>query len=44
MKNSIRYYLALALLRKLWADGLITEDEMRRIDERNKASFLTSAA
>ncbi len=37
--NSIRYSLALAIVKKLWVAGLITADEMQRIDERNKASF-----
>jgi hypothetical protein len=35
----IRYYLALAIIKKLWVDGLITAEEMKRIDERNRASF-----
>ena len=38
-KINVRYHIALAFIRKLWAIGLITEEEMHRIDARNKASF-----
>ena len=38
-RNDIRYLFALAIIKKLWVEGLITEDEMRRIDARNKVSF-----
>jgi hypothetical protein len=37
--DNFQYYLARALLKKLWVKGLISEEEMKRIDERNKASF-----
>jgi hypothetical protein len=40
--NKIKYLFAQAIIKKLWVEGLITEDEMRRIDARNKDSFLTS--
>jgi hypothetical protein len=31
--------LSLAILRKLWAEGLINEEELKRTDERNRKSF-----
>jgi len=37
--NIIRYELAKAIIKKLWVEGLITRDEMSRIDERNRKSF-----
>ena len=37
--NLIKYALAKAIIKKLWVEGLITRDEMSRIDERNKKSF-----
>ena len=38
-KSKIEYHLALAILRKLWVEGLITEDEMHEIDALNKITF-----
>lgn len=40
--NKIKYYFAQAIIKKLWVEGLITEDEMKRIDERNRDSFLNA--
>jgi len=37
--NKIKYALAQAIIKKLWVEGLLTRDEMSRIDERNKKSF-----
>jgi len=37
--NTIKYALAQAIIKKLWVEGLITRDEMARIDERNKKTF-----
>jgi len=37
--NKIKYALAKAIIKKLWVEGLITRDEMARIDERNKKTF-----
>jgi hypothetical protein len=37
--SDIRYLLALAIVKKMWVAGLITEDEMNRINKRNKESF-----
>ena len=37
--NLIKYALAKAITKKLWVEGLITRDEMSRIDERNKKTF-----
>lgn len=39
--SNIRYIIAHAFIRKLWADGLITEEEMLRINARNKVAFGT---
>jgi hypothetical protein len=36
---NFKYLFALAILKKLWVGGYITEEEMKRIDERNKVSF-----
>ena len=36
---NFRYLLSQAIVKKLWVRGYITEEEMKRIDERNKISF-----
>ena len=40
-KKLLQYHFAKAILKQLWAAGLIAEEEMNRIDERNKKTFLS---
>jgi len=37
--KTIHRALAAAILRRLWCDGLITEEEKKRIEARNARSF-----
>jgi hypothetical protein len=39
INNNTFYHMAFAIIKKLWADGLLTYDEFVRIDKRNKDSF-----
>ena len=43
-KTNIRYILSCAIVRKLWAQGLITEEELKKILEKNAKSFLLKEA
>lgn len=38
-KNNFQHLLARAIVRKLWFENYISEEEMKGIDERNKISF-----
>ncbi|MFI3165352.1 MAG: SHOCT domain-containing protein [Bacillota bacterium] len=40
MKNNVLYAMSLYVINKLRDSGLITTEEMRKIDEKNKKSFL----
>jgi len=40
VQTDIRYTLASAIVRKLWAEGFITEEELKKILEKNAESFL----
>jgi hypothetical protein len=42
-RNSIKYLLAVAITKKLWVAGYITDAERKRIDERNKALLPASS-
>lgn len=39
LKNELYYYLALGVLNKMVAQGLITEEEHRQIDSLNRNYF-----
>jgi len=41
--KNFKYHMALAILRKLWSQGLITEEELKRIDLRNSQKYLKKA-
>lgn len=39
LQKEFDYYMAQKLLKKLWEAGLITEEELDKITEKNRQSF-----
>ncbi len=41
-EREVKLMLAKAIVEKLWLNGLITEEQRKNIDERNKVKILSS--